>query len=66
MQSLKTFAEVEERVSDLVSAIVYVSPNHVIYEAESLDKANEAAIELKDFDAYTISKDSRWFVSVPL
>lgn len=66
MQAIKLFGEAEDLIKDLVSAIVYVNDKHVIYEADSKAQANEAVARLIGFDAYTIFKDDRWFVSVPL
>ena len=66
MQATKSFAEVQELIENYVERLVFCSPSHVIYETSSLYKAELCKELLKNYSAYTVTKDGKWFVSVPL
>ena len=66
MEAVKTFAEIEDTISDLVSGIVFVSPTVVVYEADTLAIAEACVARLHNFSAQVILKNDRWFVSVLL
>lgn len=66
MQALKSYAEVHDRIEHLVQRVVYVTPNHCIFETSSQALADECVELLSDYYAYTVSKNGNWFVSVPL
>lgn len=66
MQSLKVLSSIEERISDLVSALVFASPSRIIYETESEANAARCASRLEDQSTTVFTSSNRHFVSVDL
>lgn len=66
MQSLKVLASIEEKISDLVSALVFASRHQVIYETDTEALAARCASLLEDQSTTVFSSSNRHFVSIDL
>ncbi len=66
MQALKVLSSIEEKISDLVSALVFASPSKVIYETESEAIAARCASLLEDQSTTVFSRSDRHFISIDL
>ena len=66
MQAIKNFSFIEEHISDLVSALVFVSHSKIIYETESEAIASRCASLLKDLSTTVFSRNGRHFISIDL
>ncbi len=66
MHSLESLSSIEEQLSNLVCALVFVSKYKVIYETESEDLAARCASLLEYRGTNVFTSNNRHFISIDL